>query len=71
MSIIGILRDYFQAYPGFGSERLELNCLPREVDRCSIDAVPCEPIAKTDLDGSGVRQCQFTVSTGTYPSQGR
>lgn len=68
MSIIGILRDYFQAYPGWGAERLELNCL-REVDRCSIDAVPCEPIIKTYLDGSSVRQCQFTLSARTYHSQ--
>ncbi len=69
MSIIGVLRDYFQAYPGFGSERLELNCLPREIDRCSIDAVPCEPIIKAYLDGSSVRQCQFTLSTRTYHGQ--
>lgn len=69
MSVIGILRDYFQGYPGFGTERLELNCLPREVDRCSIDAVPCEPIIKAYLDDSSVRQCQFTLSTRTYHGQ--
>lgn len=69
MSVIGILRDYFQGYPGWGAERLELNCLPREVDRCSIDAIPCEPIVKAYLDGSSVRQCQFTLSTRTYHGQ--
>ena len=48
---------------------MELNCLPREVDRCSIDAIPCEPIVKAYLDGSSVRQCQFTLSTRTYHGQ--
>lgn len=66
MTMIGILRDYFQRAPGFGRERLEINCLPGDVDRCSIDAVPCEPIQAVYLDGSTVRQYLFTLSSRMY-----
>lgn len=66
MTIIGSLRNYFQTFPGLETERLDIDCLAHEVDRFSIDAVPCEPVLKTYLDGSTVRQYLFTISSRCY-----
>ena len=66
MTIIGSLRSYFQAFPGLQRERLDIDCLAHEVDRFSIDAVPCEPVLQSYLDGGTVRQYLFTISSRFY-----
>lgn len=66
MTIIGSLRNYFQAFPGLQRERLDIDCLAHEVDRFSIDAEPCEPVLQSYMDGGTVRQFLFTISSRCY-----
>lgn len=66
MTILGYLRDYFREFPGLAGERLDIDCLAEKPDSYSIDAVPCEPVVKTYLDGSAVRRYLFTISSRSY-----
>ena len=79
MKIIESVRDYIGSLncintfaKAIGKKKINVNVnyLGIDVNDFSIEEVPCEPVVKTYLDGSSVKQFQFTLcSRFTYGSE--
>ena len=59
MSVLEQVRAYLAQYPGL--EELRADCLPPQAGGFSLNAVPSEPVLRTYLDGTQLRQEKFTL----------
>lgn len=63
-SIINAIREYIKTCPYLDKGCiLGIDCLDADPIKYTIDTVPCEPIVSEYIDGSSVRQIEFTFGS--------
>lgn len=63
MSITDAVRQFVRTYPPLAGERLNVDFLPAKEGSYSIGVVPCKEWVKRYVDGSGVKQFLFVLSS--------
>ena len=64
MSIIEAVRNYIASCPLLKDGRiLGVDRIGADAIEYSIDVLPCEPVLKTYVDGSKIKQFQFAFSS--------
>lgn len=63
MSIAEAVQKFIRTYPPLANNRIEVDCLPEEVGSYSIGIIPCKEWLKRYVDGSGIKQFQFVLSS--------
>lgn len=66
MTIIEAVREYIKSYPPLSGGRLNVDFLPEEAQNYSVDVVPCKEWVKQYVDGSGVKQFLFVLSSREF-----
>lgn len=63
MTIIEALHDYINQYAPLQNDRINIDILPTDAGSYSINVVPCKEWVKRYIDGSGVKQFMFNLSS--------
>lgn len=68
MSVMKSITDWLKGYEGL-TGRLDVDMLDDEAECYSVDCVPCQELVKQYLDGSSIRQFQFTIASRRFYDQ--
>lgn len=66
MTIIESVRDFLKGCPLLSDGKINVDFLPEAAATYSVDVTPVNPVLKSYIDGSSLRQFVFTFSTRTY-----
>lgn len=63
MNIIEAVRQFVRTYPPLAGERLNVDFLPAKEGSYSIGVTPCNEWVKQYVDGSGIKQFLFALTS--------
>ena len=66
MTMIEAVRNYVKTFPGVTGERINVDFLPEEAQKYSVDVVPSQSVVKWFVDGSSIRQFIFIVASRMF-----